>query len=59
MRAEIIKVGEIQGEGADARPIGFEFDCKGSIPAMDIRDDGIYYGGYSIQEFAELSAQRP
>ena len=51
MKASIIKIGKIIGN----RPIDFVFDCRGYIPALEIKNDGTFlWGGWTIKELSEM-----
>lgn len=51
-KAAIVKVGIV----ANGQPAGFEFDCGGTVAAIEVRKGGqILYGGWTVDELAGLS----
>lgn len=54
-KAKIIVVGTFVG----GKPVGFVFDCSEGVPAMAVEADGhTLYGGYTVDELAEMSRHR-
>lgn len=51
-KARIIKVGT---EGADGIVNGFIFDCYGTVPGIALELEGVFYGGYTVEELGEIA----
>jgi hypothetical protein len=50
-KARIIKVGT---EDADGIINGFLFDCYGIVPGVSVEVEGVFYGGYTVDELREI-----
>lgn len=54
MKAKILKIGGF----TDGKPVGWDFDCMGSVPAVQVFNDGsTLWAGYSIEELQEIAAR--
>lgn len=53
-KADIISVGIVDELG---EPQNWMFDCKGTVPALNIQEDGIRHAGYTIDELRAISAE--
>lgn len=54
MKAEIITVGTVNEEG---QPKGWEFDCKGQVAGINITEQGVLWGGYTVEELRQIEKE--